>query len=123
VWLYDTSIWVEWLVGTHLGKSFNAKFASIETSLIPTLVQFELQKWCLRERNEAEAERLLALTMTGVVVPLDTATAIHAAMLAKRHSLHSTDALIYATATLADATLATCDAHFQGLPGVQYFTK
>ena len=123
MWLYDTSIWVEWLIGTRLGKSFNAKFATIETSLIPTLVQFELQKWCLRERNEAEAERLLALTMTGVVVPLDTATAIHAAILAKRHSLHSTDALIYATATLANATLVTCDAHFHGLPDEQYFTK
>ena len=123
MWLYDTSIWVEWLIGTRLGKSFNPKFANIESSLIPTLVQFELQKWSLRERNEAEAERLLALTMTGVVVPLDTATAIHAAALAKRHGLHSTDALIYATATLANATLVTCDAHFQGLPGVQYFTK
>ena len=123
MWLYDTSIWVEWLVGTRLGKSFNPKFANIESSLIPTLVQFELQKWSLRERDEAEAERLLALTMTGVVVPLDTATAIQAAILAKRHSLHSTDALIYATATLANATLVTCDAHFRGLPGVQYFTK
>jgi predicted nucleic acid-binding protein len=123
VWLYDTSIWIEWLIGSHLGKSFNAKFANIETFLIPTLVQFELQKWCLREQNEAEAERLLALTMTGVVVPLDTAIAIQAAILAKRHSLHSTDALIYATATLSNATLVTCDAHFHGLAGVQYFAK
>jgi predicted nucleic acid-binding protein len=33
------------------------------------------------------------------------------------------DALIYATALATDATLVTCDAHFAGLPGVEYHAK
>lgn len=121
--LMDTSAWVEWLTGTALGQSFDKDFHSLHECLIPTIIQFELQKWCLRERNEAEADRLAAFTMTGVIADLDTETALLAAELSRLHRLHSTDALIYATASRHRSTLVTCDAHFKQLPGVEYHSK
>jgi predicted nucleic acid-binding protein len=33
------------------------------------------------------------------------------------------DALIYASALRHQATLVTCDAHFESLPGVEYQAK
>ena len=123
MWLYDSCIWVEWLLESRIGKSLKPEFLTIETSIVPTLVQFELQKWGARELGEAETARLLALTTTCTVIPLDTAIAIEAATLAQTHSLHSADAIIYATAMLARAALVTCDAHFATLPQVRYLKK
>ncbi len=37
--------------------------------------------------------------------------------------LNTTDAIIYATAQMHDPPLLTCDAHFNGLPGVEWFEK
>ena len=123
MWLYDSSIWVEWLLESRIGNSLKAEFLAIETSIVPTLMQFELQKWGARELGEAETARLLALTAACTVIPLDTAIAIEAAALAQTHGLHSADAIIYATAMLAGATLVTCDAHFAALPHVRYLEK
>lgn len=75
------------------------------------------------KRSEEDADRVIALTMTCVIVPLDTAIAMRAAGLALEHKLHSSDAIIYATALATDAELLTCDAQFKGLPGVRYFEK
>ncbi len=38
----------------------------------------------------------------------------------KEHTLHATDALIYATAVNHDCKLLTGDPHFKGKPGVIY---
>ena len=57
------------------------------------------------------------------VVPLDTATALLAADLHRQHKLATADAIVYATALQKGAELLTCDAHFQGLPGVVWFQK
>lgn len=45
MWLYDSCIWVEWLMQSRIGTSLKAEFLTIETSIVPTLVQFEPQKW------------------------------------------------------------------------------
>jgi predicted nucleic acid-binding protein len=49
--------------------------------------------------------------------------AIHAASLSAKYKLHTTDAIIYATAHLNDAPLLMRDAHFKVLPGVEYYEK
>ena len=121
--LLDTSIWIEWLTGSALGKTFNRDFQALPGIVVPVLVQYELYKWHLRERSEADAERVLAFTMTGLVTGLDTGIAVRAAEVSSQHGLHATDAIIYATALMANAELITCDAHFKGLAGVSYHLK
>ena len=41
----------------------------------------------------------------------------------RAHKLATADAVIFATAQQRGATLLTCDAHFQGLPGVTLIEK
>lgn len=121
--LVDSSLWIETFLGTSLGAAAKREIAPTKTCVVPTLVQHEIYKWLCRERSQAEAEGVIALTMTCNVVPLDSAIALRAADVAREHKLHTSDAIIYATALAADAELLTCDAHFQALPQVRYFRK
>ena len=119
----DTSAWVEWLVGSALGKRISAEFPAQDACVVPTIVQLELAKWLLREADEDRADQMIAHTQMCVVVPLDTPIALLAAELHRRHQLATADAIVYATAQSQGADLLTCDAHFEGLPGVAYFRK
>ena len=121
--LIDSSLWIETLLGTPLGATVKREIAPVDSCVVPTLVQHEVYKWLCRERSQAEAESVIALTMTCIVVALDSAIALRAADIARMHKLHTSDAIIYATALALDATLFTCDAHFRGLAGVSYFAK
>jgi predicted nucleic acid-binding protein len=119
----DTSAWIEWLIGSALGRRVAAEFPPRADWVVPTIVQLELSKWLLRETDEDRADSVIASTEQCVVVPLDTAIALSAVELHRRHGLATADAIVYATAQAKGADLLTCDAHFQDLPGVAYFRK
>lgn len=121
--LIDSSLWIEAFLGTPLGVVAKSEIMPTESCVVPTLVQHEIYKWLCRERSQAEAGEVMALTMTCKVVPLDSAIALRAADIAREHKLHTSDAIIYATALAADAELLTSDAHFQALSRVRYFRK
>jgi predicted nucleic acid-binding protein len=121
--LIDTSAWVEWLIASPTGRRVGELIPSCEDWLVPTMVQLELATWLTREAGEEKADQVIAFTQTCVVVPLDTRIALDAAELAVRHRLANADAIIYATALGQDADHVTCDAHFEGLPGVLYLPK
>jgi predicted nucleic acid-binding protein len=87
------------------------------------MVQLELSKWLTRELGEERADQVIAYTQKCVVVPLDTTTALLAADLGRQHKLATADAIVYATAQARGADLLTCDAHFEGLPGVTLMAK
>jgi predicted nucleic acid-binding protein len=91
--------------------------------LVPTMVQLELAKWLTREMGEDKADQVIAFTQVCQVIPLDTEIALAAAEACRTHKLATADAIIFATARLRDATLLTCDAHFEGLPGVTLIGK
>jgi predicted nucleic acid-binding protein len=119
----DTSAWIEWLAASPTGKSIAAEMPAREAWLVPTMVQLELAKWLNREAGEDKADQVTAFTEMCVVVPLDTKIALAAAGLYAGHRLATADAIVYATALLNDADLLTCDAHFEGLPGVMFVPK
>lgn len=121
--LVDTSAWVEWLVGSPLGKSLDAELPDRDQWLVPTIVQLELAKWLAREVGDDEADRVIAFTETCVVADLDTATALSAAEICARHKLATADAIVYATALRHGADLLTCDRHFEKLPSVTFVAK
>lgn len=114
----DTSAWIEWLEGGHARKEVGKAFSTNAHCIVPTLVQFELTKWLVREAGEDRADQVIAFTETCIVEPLDTAIALLAVELHREYKLAPADALIYATARRRDAELLTCDARFRGLPGV-----
>ncbi len=119
----DTSAWIEFLMLTPLGKKLAPHFPTQDQCIVPTLVQLELSKWMLREMGEDEADQVIAYTQECVVTPLDTTIALLAAQLNKDHKLATADAIVYATALNKGATLLTCDAHFEHLPHVVYWSK
>jgi len=118
--LVDTCGWVEWLTEGPLAETFGRHLAATHELLVPTLVQYELAKWVTRERDEALAMEVIALTEQAQVVELDTNLALAAADAALAHRLAMADAVIYACARSHTATVVTSDAHFEHLPGVQY---
>jgi len=119
----DTSVWIEWLAGTALGKRLAKEIPTKSRCIVPTIVQLELSKWLTREVGEEETDRVIAYTQKCVVVPLDTHLALLAAELHRTCKLATADAIIYATARERDVELLTCDTHFDGLPGVALFPK
>lgn len=121
--VFDTSAWIEKFIGSALGWRLDAELPDAAQCIVPTIVQLELAKWLARERSEDVADLAIAYTLTCVVVPLDTALALSAAELCKRHKLSTADAIVYATALAGHAALVTCDAHFEDLPGVLYFAR
>lgn len=119
----DTSAWIEWLVDSALGRKLGAEFPDKAHCIVPTIVQLELSKWLVRERGEDQADQVIAYTQKCVVVPLDTTIALLAADLHREYRLATADAVVYATARQRGAELLTCDALFNGLPGVALFAK
>jgi len=116
--LVDTSAWIEWLIGSPTGDKLTGQLPQQSDWLVPTMVQLELAKWLTREVGEDKADQVIAFTQVCQVIPLDTEIALAAAEACRTHRLATADAIIFATARLRDATLLTCDAHFDGLPGV-----
>lgn len=116
--LVDTSVWIEWLIGSPTGEALSERLPQQADWLVPTMVQLELAKWLTREVGEDKADQVIAFTQVCQVVPLDTEIALAAAEACRTHKLATADAIIFATAQARGATLLTCDAHFEGLPGV-----
>ena len=121
--LLDTCVWIEAIIGSATGERMQAMLLDRKNLLVPTLVQFELRRWALRELDETRADDIVLATREGQVAPMGEGIALLAADLATSHKLHALDALIYATALLNNADLVTCDAHFKGLPQVEYFAR
>jgi predicted nucleic acid-binding protein len=119
----DTSIWIEIFLGSELGRQHLPLLDKPEDIIVPTIVQYEIYKWLARERTAEEANRVITFTADCTVQDMDSNVAILAAELAAEYKLHTTDAIIYASALVNDASVLTCDAHFNKLPGVEYFEK
>jgi predicted nucleic acid-binding protein len=119
----DTSVWIEWLRDSELGRKVDPEIPAQDAWIVPTIVQYELARWLAREVSEEAAGGAIAFSYECVVTPLDTAAALRAAEVAEAHALAMADAIIYAAAIDAGADLLTCDAHFADLPGVVYFAR
>lgn len=121
--LVDTSAWIEWLIDSPTGRAVAPHLPDQAEWLVPTMVQLELAKWLTREVGEDKADQVIAFTQLCVVLPLDTETALAAAEACRNQRLATADAIVYATARANGANLITCDAHFDGLPGVTVIEK
>ena len=121
--LIDTSAWIEWLVGSPTGDLVAVHLPEQQEWLVPTMVQLELAKWSLREVGEEKSDQIIAFTQLCRIAELDTETALLAADCCRKHKLATADAVVFASARTHGATLITCDAHFEGLPGVTVIAK
>lgn len=123
MYVVDTCGWIEWFTDGMLADQFGPLLRETDQLLVPTLVQYELFKWCLRERGEAAAFDLVATTRCCTTIVLDTSIALLAAEVSAAHRLAMADAVIYASARTYGVTLFSSDAHFERLPDVVYWRK
>ncbi len=119
----DSSAWLE-----YFGEASNASYFAtpIERGnqlLVPSLTLYEVFKKVFQQKGEWAALEAMGLMKTGAICPLDEDIALAAARLSVRHKLSLADSVIYATALENKATLWTQDAHFKGLPGVNFKPK
>lgn len=121
--LIDTSAWIEWLIGSPTGQLVAQYLPEQSNWLVPTMVQFELAKWLVREVGEDKADQVIAFTQLCHIMPLDTEIALAAADACRAHKLATADAIVFSTARMHNADLITCDAHFNGLRGAMIIEK
>jgi predicted nucleic acid-binding protein len=121
--LVDTCGWIEVLVDGPLADAYAPLLDDLTDVIVPAALQHELYKWICRERGEAEAIEVIAMTTAGLVRPLDTRTALLAAELSLTHRLAMADAILLAHARVDDAELITSDTHFEGLAGVRLLVR
>jgi predicted nucleic acid-binding protein len=119
----DTSLWIEVFTGGPLLEIARKAALPLNECVVPAMVSYELAKWSKRVLEPQPSQDIMSLLTKCIRVEMDEAVAIEAAQLSLTHKLHATDAIIYATARLMDVELYTCDAHFEGLPGVSYSPK
>jgi len=121
--LVDSSGWLEYFSGSHLGSKYSRYFEKPAELLVPTLVLYEVYRWLKRHYGEEEAIKYMARMNEGQVVPLDDALALYAADLSLEHHLALADSIVYATALSYRADLVTSDSDFKALPGIVYLPK
>jgi toxin FitB len=91
--------------------------------VVPSLTIYEVFKRMCQIKDESAALSAVATMMQGRVVPLSGGLAVEAARLSLETGLPAADSVILATARSEGATLWTQDAHFAGLPQVEYRAK
>lgn len=116
----DSWAWMEYFAGSDkglvLGRLLEDPTEQVNT---PTFVLLEIKSKYLKEKKQNVQSRLDFIAQRSVIVPLTTEIALIAAEFKAKGTLHTSDAIIYATAQWANSELLTGDPHFQGLNGVR----
>ncbi len=119
----DSSAWVEYLVNGPNAQAFAVPIENVDQLIVPAIAIYEVFRWIYLHRSEREALDAISIMHRGQVVDLDLSLAATAAKLGADLKLPLADSIIFTTARGYGATLWTQDAHFAGLPGVQYLPK
>ena len=119
----DSSMWLEYFADGPAAKQIAPVIRDHQKLIVPAVCLYEVFKVILRAADENSALQAYAAMQKGMVVDLTPKLAIAAAKLSIFHRLPMADSIILATAHALGATVWTQDAHFQNLPGVNYFPK
>jgi predicted nucleic acid-binding protein len=115
----DSSCWLEYFSNSPRADLFAERIVNTGALIVPIITLYEVYKVALREFGPASANQAVALMREGQVVDIGLNLALSAAA----NGLPMADSLIYATALTYQVPLWTQDQHFEGLPGVRYFSK
>ena len=115
----DSSCWIEFFADSPRADLFAPAIEQVHLLVVPVVTIYEVVKKLVRESGEDVASRALSLMQRGQVVAVD----LSLVLAASKTGLPMADSLIYATAQAHGAVLWTQDNHFDGLPGVKFFSK
>ncbi|MFA4855339.1 MAG: type II toxin-antitoxin system VapC family toxin [archaeon] len=120
--LVDSSLWIEYFSnGPKTNKIAKIiQNANKDAYKTPSIILFEVYKKIKKDLNEQAANEAIAqIVDLTEVIGLNERIAVHAAEISIETGLAMADAIILATAELANAELKTMDKHFKGLKGVE----
>jgi predicted nucleic acid-binding protein len=120
--LLDSYGWIEYFADGPLVERYASyvEQVSAETTVLPTIVLYEVYKKIKRERGEEKALEAYAQLMRARIIPLDASLALEAADLSLKLGLGMADAIVYATAKREAAMLVTSDEHFRNFEDVAF---
>jgi predicted nucleic acid-binding protein len=121
--IIDSVGWLEFFKNGPLAEDYRVHIVGGAELITPTIVVYEVTRHLLREAGSNAAWTAAGQMSKTTVVPLDGELACSAAELGLHHSLPQADAIIYATAIAYNATVVTSDAHFEGLPQVEFIPR
>ena len=119
----DSSAWLEYFGDGPCSDEFAEAIENTAELVVPSLTIFEVFKRTFQLRGEAVALEAIAIMLQGRVVDVSASLALDAARISLDEGLPMADSVILASARGESAVLWTQDAHFAGLPGVQYREK
>ena len=116
--LLDSYAWLEYFGGN---EGYAKYIESEEPPFTAASSLTEIVRAFARKKipTKKVGELVSFVTERSVILPLGKDDAIKAGLLAEEFGLHFSDALIYAFAS-NDRRLVTGDAHFKGLPFVEF---
>lgn len=121
--LVDSSGWIEFFLAGPNGPLFKPVIEQRSILLVPVIALFEVHRVLSRKLPPELVIKCLDVMRMGRVLEITDRRAIAGAEVAIRHSLAMADAMMYSLALEHGATFWTQDADYQGLPGVQWFSK
>lgn len=115
--LIDSWAWIEYFKGSKLGGEAKKLIEDSEERAIVSAINIaEVYGWILRFYDEKIAEeKKAAMRERAFVCDVDEETAVEAAKTRHQKKWGLGDAIVYATAKKADATIVTGDPHFRDL--------
>ena len=114
---FDTWAWLEYFAATKRGEPVRDFVDGSEEICTSALSLLEIKAKYLREGKPFN-ERIEFIARRSRIVGLDKEIALAAADHCA-NGLHTSDAIIYATAQSCRSTLLTGDEHFKSRPGVR----
>lgn len=119
----DSSAWLEYFGDGPGAPEFAQVIENPVELVVPSLTIFEVFKRTFQLKGEATALEAIGIMLQGRVVEVSASMALDAARISLSERLPMADSVILATARYEGAVLWTQDAHFAGLPGVEYREK
>ena len=116
----DSSGWLEYLADGPNAEFFAPVIQKCDALIVPTISLYEVFKRVLRQRDETQALRAVAVMAQGTVVDFDAVLALSAAKISADTGLPVADSIMLATARAHGAVLWTQDADFKDMADVRY---
>jgi len=121
--LVDSCGWLEYVADGPNADFFMSPIKNSSKLIVPTICIFEVFKRLHVQRGEDIAMRAVSGMRRGLVIELDSQTAVIAAKLSVDLKLPMADSIILATARAYKAVIWTQDKDFKGIDGVEYIEK
>jgi len=121
--IVDSCGWLEYFAEEENADFFAAAIEDTDHLIVPVISVYEVFKKVLQTQGRAMAEIRVADMVKGEIIDLTMPIAMNAAVLSVDLKLPMADGIILATMREYNATLWTQDAHFKGMPGVQFIEK